>query len=128
MIRRPPRSTLFPYTTLFRSGLIDRPAGFDQHHDPPRPFQRGAKLFERLRSGELFAAVRVREVVDGPRLAVPHRDRKAVLLDVESEVAPHHRQADHAELRLAHAFTIFTTSAMRARLPTTASARARLPP
>src|SRR5438445_3569464 len=28
MIRRPPRSTLFPYTTLFRS----RGAG-DQHHD-----------------------------------------------------------------------------------------------
>src|SRR5258708_13787931 len=26
MIRRPPRSTLFPYTTLFRSGLVDRPA------------------------------------------------------------------------------------------------------
>src|SRR3712207_7090883 len=26
MIRRPPRSTLFPYTTLFRSIYIDRPA------------------------------------------------------------------------------------------------------
>src|SRR2546425_8946274 len=25
MIRRPPRSTLFPYTTLFRSGLRDDP-------------------------------------------------------------------------------------------------------
>src|SRR2546430_5278533 len=25
MIRRPPRSTLFPYTTLFRSGAIDQP-------------------------------------------------------------------------------------------------------
>src|SRR2546430_11624692 len=25
MIRRPPRSTLFPYTTLFRSLLLDRP-------------------------------------------------------------------------------------------------------
>src|SRR5256885_1605767 len=25
MIRRPPRSTLFPYTTLFRSAVIDRP-------------------------------------------------------------------------------------------------------
>src|ERR1035441_10056180 len=25
MIRRPPRSTLFPYTTLFRSGLGDTP-------------------------------------------------------------------------------------------------------
>src|SRR5687768_18272658 len=24
MIRRPPRSTLFPYTTLFRSGILDR--------------------------------------------------------------------------------------------------------
>src|SRR2546430_9117240 len=27
MIRRPPRSTLFPYTTLFRSGIDQRPAG-----------------------------------------------------------------------------------------------------
>src|SRR5258708_35551717 len=26
MIRRPPRSTLFPYTTLFRSPLLERPA------------------------------------------------------------------------------------------------------
>src|SRR2546427_9260431 len=26
MIRRPPRSTLFPYTTLFRSSMIGRPA------------------------------------------------------------------------------------------------------
>src|SRR5438034_5819920 len=25
MIRRPPRSTLFPYTTLFRSGRVERP-------------------------------------------------------------------------------------------------------
>src|SRR3712207_8786192 len=27
MIRRPPRSTLFPYTTLFRSHLAQRPGG-----------------------------------------------------------------------------------------------------
>src|SRR3712207_7248626 len=27
MIRRPPRSTLFPYTTLFRSDAGDMPAG-----------------------------------------------------------------------------------------------------
>src|SRR3712207_9342877 len=26
MIRRPPRSTLFPYTTLFRSAMVDTPA------------------------------------------------------------------------------------------------------
>src|SRR2546421_7985936 len=50
MIRRPPRSTLFPYTTLFRS-----------HHEPDaaRPHQREA----RLRGGQgvlrLVAAVAV---------------------------------------------------------------------
>src|SRR5689334_23809686 len=34
MIRRPPRSTLFPYTTLFRSRWSVRPA--DQHRDDVR--------------------------------------------------------------------------------------------
>src|SRR3712207_8763364 len=29
MIRRPPRSTLFPYTTLFRSGVWTYPLGTD---------------------------------------------------------------------------------------------------
>src|ERR1035438_6071438 len=39
MIRRPPRSTLFPYTTLFRSGL-DRNEHTNGHllaHIPARP-------------------------------------------------------------------------------------------
>src|SRR3712207_9365523 len=31
MIRRPPRSTLFPYTTLFRSGLLALGAVSDQN-------------------------------------------------------------------------------------------------
>src|SRR2546423_10024777 len=35
MIRRPPRSTLFPYTTLFRSDL-HRPAGRDPQHASAR--------------------------------------------------------------------------------------------
>src|SRR2546430_9471191 len=30
MIRRPPRSTLFPYTTLFRSGFVLRTEGNDR--------------------------------------------------------------------------------------------------
>src|SRR2546422_10482318 len=34
MIRRPPRSTLFPYTTLFRSALFDYP-------QPPVPRHNG---------------------------------------------------------------------------------------
>src|SRR2546430_11953681 len=32
MIRRPPRSTLFPYTTLFRSDLTDSAAARDLIH------------------------------------------------------------------------------------------------
>src|SRR5256885_9309182 len=32
MIRRPPRSTLFPYTTLFRSHWQDHAAGSTQPH------------------------------------------------------------------------------------------------
>src|SRR5256885_13050762 len=32
MIRRPPRSTLFPYTTLFRSWVDDAPWGFAPFH------------------------------------------------------------------------------------------------
>src|SRR2546425_9489238 len=49
MIRRPPRSTLFPYTTLFRSSA----AGFGRHERQPqadehvfshrRPASRGAR-------------------------------------------------------------------------------------
>src|SRR2546430_10165536 len=31
MIRRPPRSTLFPYTTLFRSLDITHPEAFNEH-------------------------------------------------------------------------------------------------
>src|SRR5256885_9801480 len=45
MIRRPPRSTLFPYTTLFRSlrgGAEERAAaGARHHHDRRDPRQAG---------------------------------------------------------------------------------------
>src|SRR3989442_15124916 len=50
MIRRPPRSTLFPYTTLFRSSLPDREVQGDGGRPAPRPvhavevFRAGGKL------------------------------------------------------------------------------------
>src|SRR2546422_2854293 len=43
MIRRPPRSTLFPYTTLFRSGLM---ANLSPEREAPRiraPYDRRAE-------------------------------------------------------------------------------------
>src|SRR3712207_7762015 len=39
MIRRPPRSTLFPYTTLFRSVVVATDANFLEH---PIPIDAGA--------------------------------------------------------------------------------------
>src|SRR2546423_11548872 len=39
MIRRPPRSTLFPYTTLFRSQSVPRSRAL---RPPPRPLRRRA--------------------------------------------------------------------------------------
>src|SRR3712207_7195193 len=36
MIRRPPRSTLFPYTTLFRSGISFGPQGTKHRTNPRR--------------------------------------------------------------------------------------------
>src|SRR2546430_13164755 len=43
MIRRPPRSTLFPYTTLFRShqpSLCSRPGVFRRTSFPPPTFRK----------------------------------------------------------------------------------------
>src|SRR5688572_33386779 len=41
MIRRPPRSTLFPYTTLFRSSLGSRDLGAVANDGPVRPASSG---------------------------------------------------------------------------------------
>src|SRR3712207_8130669 len=64
MIRRPPRSTLFPYTTLFRSERDDR-VPHRLHRDRPGRPRRGPAVDE-LR--DVGAAVRRRRPVHpGPR-------------------------------------------------------------
>src|SRR2546426_1199565 len=50
MIRRPPRSTLFPYTTLFRSGRRDRGSRPRTSASPSLPGSRPA-LASRRRTG-----------------------------------------------------------------------------
>src|SRR3712207_7468534 len=65
MIRRPPRSTLFPYTTLFRSAARARDRALrDERRDVPgqRPQQRAAEE-ERQRHDEhpLLAVLRSEE-------------------------------------------------------------------
>src|SRR3712207_6881959 len=77
MIRRPPRSTLFPYTTLFRS----RPG-----HDDPDPHV-GAALRDRRRHDEPVGTGALGPAGDRPHHLVatqdldPHRDRKSTRLN-----------------------------------------------
>src|SRR5258707_4053715 len=54
MIRRPPRSTLFPYTTLFRSPFADdgRDVAIDQRPDQPRGQHAGAAVLGALQRSE----------------------------------------------------------------------------
>src|SRR3712207_9400774 len=75
MIRRPPRSTLFPYTTLFRSGpllsVVDAIA--DQLRG--RRAQRPAQAFDRRGVPPAAPGFKVR---DGPR-ADPGQGRQLAL-------------------------------------------------
>src|SRR3712207_8475382 len=75
MIRRPPRSTLFPYTTLFRSGLCQ----FDEQRAKERlPSERPvfACFFRR---GQRIEGAAYRIVRDLPPPA--HGDRKSTRLN-----------------------------------------------
>src|SRR2546430_12499924 len=63
MIRRPPRSTLFPYTTLFRSDVVIDRAGGRQRRKTPNDIQKSlarhwlaAALGHQAQHREFFAA------------------------------------------------------------------------
>src|SRR3989442_10796316 len=61
MIRRPPRSTLFPYTTLFRSSPHLRPARRDVASGPHKTRGYLAGLEKRAGSGLVFTLRRSEE-------------------------------------------------------------------
>src|SRR5258707_10445433 len=65
MIRRPPRSTLFPYTTLFRSG---------KH-------RAGAGRRQAVAEGELEGVQRPGQGIDGTRRGFDSLDRKSTRLN-----------------------------------------------
>src|SRR5258708_38676552 len=56
MIRRPPRSTLFPYTTLFRSGFIYQLYGFGTIQELELLREAGFHPLEVIRSATLYGA------------------------------------------------------------------------
>src|SRR2546430_7587612 len=89
MIRRPPRSTLFPYTTLFRSVEAERGDDQTQLRDVVREDRvRPARLREPLQSGKRVAEqlpADLRVDVEPPRdvgkLESARRDRKSTRLN-----------------------------------------------
>src|SRR3712207_7852112 len=76
MIRRPPRSTLFPYTTLFRSAGADVAA----EHCIDRRWQLHEILWVEKDLDELVRIPRVHELQVDVHRAV-HRDRKSTRLN-----------------------------------------------
>src|SRR3712207_7537670 len=84
MIRRPPRSTLFPYTTLFRSHETDRegdPRPVDHAREQVAPELVGAEEEQRA---VLRRADEVQVGVDEPEPVVavaPAQDRKSTRLN-----------------------------------------------
>src|SRR3989442_11921875 len=75
MIRRPPRSTLFPYTTLFRSGAgktTHRRAGDEEH---------GCRDSAESESGDAHRVSSLRVESADFRWASPLSDRKSTRLN-----------------------------------------------
>src|SRR2546426_1267969 len=78
MIRRPPRSTLFPYTTLFRSAA-ELPRGLDDREDAVHP---------RVRVGEA-APVRVDRELAARRRAALREEMHALAARGDAERLQH---------------------------------------
>src|SRR3712207_8849512 len=71
MIRRPPRSTLFPYTTLFRSGQAHLAASAE--HEFARDLHNLERPDRRRRAGRLDQDPAEALVCDAAELARPRR-------------------------------------------------------
>src|SRR5688572_32297033 len=93
MIRRPPRSTLFPYTTLFRSELEEgRPGhgvvavGCDRA-EAERPIQAPRRAHRRQRvQAHAAVADRARVADDGPGQKAPRSEEHTSELQSQSNL------------------------------------------
>src|SRR5260221_4634167 len=89
MIRRPPRSTLFPYTTLFRS------TGVEQQHAVPGPLDQAAARVGKRGEGHAQVTLHLLEdVLQRGRHAHARRHRE--------------RQADRKSTRLNSSHTVIS--------------------
>src|SRR5438105_9208805 len=100
MLRRPPRSTLFPYTTLFRSQrqvTVERSAGQPEAIRPPGELlvQRAARLVGELRSEEHTSELQSRvDLVCRLLLEKKKKKKKKKPNHTEYIIVSHHRSND----------------------------------
>src|SRR2546430_12590458 len=82
MIRRPPRSTLFPYTTLFRSPAGDQPRAIRELSHGLARGDRYQTLLGVTGSGKTFTMAHVLADFNRPTLVLSHnKDRKSTRLN-----------------------------------------------
>src|SRR5688572_32589684 len=79
MIRRPPRSTLFPYTTLFRSGVSGRSLVFCATPFGPDPAD--IRVCLRAQAGRREDLGAARSALGGNDNHLAERDRKSTRLN-----------------------------------------------
>src|SRR6266508_6099815 len=84
MIRRPPRSTLFPYTTLFRSRTGSDSALLPRHHKPqqgPRSEEHTSELQSR---GQLVCRLLLEKKKNQDEKLLIERKKKLRIRSIES--------------------------------------------
>jgi len=75
MIRRPPRSTLFPYTTLFRSGLHTGECELVDGKVAGISVNTGARVASHAAGGEILVSRTVVDLVAGSGIEFDERGR-----------------------------------------------------
>src|SRR2546430_2958381 len=119
MIRRPPRSTLFPYTTLFRSCRRDARLVQDRHAGR-------ARVYSLAGAARASAPARARRVPDAHAAALLARataDRKSTRLNsshsqISYAVFCLKKKKKHAVLRATPVASNFSTITMSTYTPT----------
>src|SRR3712207_9414933 len=88
MIRRPPRSTLFPYTTLFRSRVSDLKAGLEALSE--RATRELAAASARIKELEATVASEAARADSAEQKQREAEDRLAEFVDVLAERSEEH--------------------------------------
>src|SRR3712207_7947283 len=117
MIRRPPRSTLFPYTTLFRSDDVGIRYGFTTHALTARtiPTATASVTTQSIatRAGCGRPAVRRSTGLRIERRSVPGRDDDAPRLEVDVEEDRKSTRLNSSHANISHAVFCLKKKKMR---------------